>query len=185
MQRTLALLIVSAVLLGSALTGAQAAKFISVAGEKQFDILVRDASLTDALASLFAATRGKAALELGSGVSGHLDSLSLSQVTLDEALAAMLGKDLAVERTMKNGVATYRVTNPAYLPPPAPTPAPAAVVLPSKGVSTDPFSVTLYMTSRGHQPGEITAMPFPAPGGAQSAPMVPYTGSPLGQPAGS
>ncbi|MHB0937602.1 MAG: hypothetical protein ACYC6A_14540 [Armatimonadota bacterium] len=141
------------------LAGQAVAGVISITGDRQLEINVRDADRVEALIALFRTAGGKRVLQLSDGVTGRIDRLQLSEVPFEAALQAMLGDEYRFE-TGSNGSAAvlYRIINPkvpapVVAPPPEPEPAALPVV-----ILDDPrFSTVLYIDSIGTGSGTSRA----------------------------
>ena len=146
----------SVIILGVALlaawlpAGLAVAGMISISGDREFHVSVRDADRRDALIALFGATRGKRVLQLSDGVTGRIDRLQLSEGSFDDALQALLGEAYRFEIDANGSALLYRIINPEV---PAPVVAPPAEPEPVALLPMIPedsrYSTVLYINSRG------------------------------------
>lgn len=137
--------------------GRAAVGMISISGDREFHISVRDADRRDALTALFGATRGKRVLLLSDGITGRIDRLQLSEAPFDDALQALLGEAYRFEIEADGGVLRYRIINPEVPAPVVAPPAEPEPVTPPPLITEDPrFSTVLYINA-SRRGGGITS----------------------------
>lgn len=137
-------------LLGALVLAGQAvAGMISISGDRELNVSVRDAGRVEALIALFVTTHGKRVLQLSDGVTGRIAELQLSEASFEDALRAMLGDEYRFEVGSNGSAVLYRIINPkvpapVVAPPIEPEPVALPVMIPD-----DRFSTVLYINSRG------------------------------------
>lgn len=87
------------------------AQDIAIAGDTLLDISLRDADLSETLTALFSTAKDKYEMVLGSGVTGRIARLQLTQAPFEKALDAILGSDYSYsKKPQTDGRFLYRIT---------------------------------------------------------------------------
>jgi len=149
-----------ALLFAWSLAGSAAAGMISISGDREYNVSLRDADRVEALTALFAATRGQRMLQLSDGVTGRIAKVQLSDVPFDVALQALLGDEYQFEVGSNGSAALYRITNPKVPAPVVMPPLPVALVDVAQPpmIREDPrYSIVLHYEAYGTGSGYTAA----------------------------